>query len=195
MRILVVDDDRSSQALLKGLLTKLGHEVQIAGDGNEAWRVLGQEPIRLVVTDWNMPTMQGPELCRRIRERPGPYVYVIMVTVRNDMNSFSVGMAAGADDFITKPVDVALLAARVRVAERILSLQKQVHELRDQQLPLCIFCKRIKVTGDPKRTGASDAWVSTEQYLAGDPSVDLTERICPDCYAEHLASEVAKLNG
>jgi DNA-binding response OmpR family regulator len=195
MKILVVDDERSSQTLLRGLISKLGHDVQVAADGAEAWRVLGEVDFRLVVTDWNMPHMPGPELCRRIRERCGPYVYVIMVTARNDMESFSVGMAAGADDFITKPVDVALLAARVRVAERILSLQREVHELRAQQLPVCIYCKRLKVEGDPKRTGATDRWVSTAQYLADVPGVDLTERICPDCYARHLAAEVAKLDG
>ena len=186
MDILVVDDDRGAQTLLRGLLTKLGHEVRVASDGAEAWRILGEQPIRLVVTDWNMPAMPGPELCKRIRERPGPYTYVILVTVRNDMESFSVGMAAGVDDFITKPIDVALLAARVRVAERILTLQHEVTTLRSDALSQCIYCQRIR--------GDDDQWTSLEAYLK-QHQVDLTERICPDCYSQHLASEFDKLDG
>ena len=185
MKILIADDDRGAQVLLNGLLTKLGHDVVVAKDGGAAWRLLSEQDVRVVVTDWNMPHMEGPELCRRIRGRPGPYTYVIMVTVRNDMQSFSVGMAAGADDFITKPIDVALLAARVKVAERILSLRQEVSQLRAQQLPMCIYCKRIR--------NDEDTWLSTEAYLAQHKGVDLTERICPDCYSTHLASEFDKL--
>lgn len=185
MKILVADDDRGAQTLLRALLSKLGHEVVVASHGVEAWRLLGEARPRMLVTDWNMPGMTGVDLCRRLRKDPSrAYVYVVLVTTRDDMGSFSEGMAAGADDFLTKPVDVALLAARVRVAERILSLQEEVHDLRSKAVPVCIYCRRLK---------EGDEWLDTEAFVVRHAGGGLADRICPECYSRHLASELDKL--
>lgn len=185
MRVLVVDDDRGARALLHGVLTKLGHEVLDAADGPEAVRIIEQQQVRLLVTDWNMPAMSGVDLCRHVRERGGPYIYTILVTVRNDLDSFSQGMAAGADDFITKPIDVALLAARVRVADRILGLMKEVTSLQAKQLPMCIYCHRLQ--------DEAGEWVSTEEYVMQQAAVDVAERVCPECYETHIKPELEGL--
>lgn len=185
MKILVADDDRVSQILLQALISKLGHEVVVAKDGVEAGRLLAEVRPDVLVTDWNMPGLTGVDLCRRLREAPGPdYVYVILVTSRDDLQSFAQGMSAGADDFLTKPVDIALLASRIRVADRILTMQREISRLRQGAVPLCIYCHRLK---------EGDAWVPAEEFIARQARGGLADRICPDCYATHLAGELERL--
>lgn len=185
MKILVADDDRLTCALLKGVFSKLGHDVTTVSNGTDAWRLLQHERFGLVTLDWMMPGLEGVEVCRRLRAEPRPtYTYVILVTGRVEEGSFRLGMAAGADDFLTKPVDVGLLATRLQVAERILSLQRQVGELK-AILPVCIYCKRIR-TDD-------EAWARIEQYLAQHADLELSENICRECYEKHLAAEIGAL--
>lgn len=185
MKILVADDDRGAQTLLRALITKLGHEVTVAADGVEAWRMLSEARPDVLVTDWNMPGLTGVDLCRRLREDNGTdYVYVILVTTRNDLASYTQGMSAGADDFLTKPVDVALLASRIRVADRILTMQKELSLLRSGSVPLCIYCRRLK---------EGDAWVPAEEFIARQARGGLADRICPDCYAKHIGGELERL--
>lgn len=185
MKILVADDDRAVQTLLRALISKLGHDVSVAKDGVEAWRQLSEARPDVLVTDWNMPGLTGVDLCRRLREEAGQeYVYVILITTRDDMQSFTEGMSVGADDFITKPVDVALLASRIRVADRILTMQKELVRLRSAAVPLCIYCRRLK---------EGDTWVEAEEFIARQATGGLADRICPDCYAAHLAMELDKL--
>ncbi len=124
MKILVVDDDASTQFLLRSRLTSWGYEVDTAADGASAWSLLQANRFDLVISDWNMPQMDGLALCRLIRQRPDClYRYVILCTGNNQKSDFFVGMEAGADDFITKPIDAAELRVRVHAAERILRLQ------------------------------------------------------------------------
>jgi sigma-B regulation protein RsbU (phosphoserine phosphatase) len=127
LRILVVDDDTAIRVLLAHRLRSLGHEIETASDGLEGWEKLKSRHADLLVCDWNMPTMDGLELCRRIRESEWPsYVYVVLCTSMNQKSDFHAGMEAGADDFIVKPVDFADLRVRVRAAERILDLQREL---------------------------------------------------------------------
>ena len=125
MRILIADDDAVSLELLKFTLEAEGHEVDAACDGTQALSLLSDGEHRLVISDWEMPGMNGLELCRAIRSRGhiGGYVYFVLLTARDGSASLVEGMAAGADDFITKPFNPDELAARVRVAERILSIE------------------------------------------------------------------------
>jgi putative two-component system response regulator len=124
MRVLVVDDDDMTLELLSGILTRGGHQVDTASDGREALEILRRGFHRMVVSDWEMPELSGPDLCAAIRGGDfGGYIYTILLTSRNKASDSIIGLNAGADDFITKPVDPAQLAARVRIAERILSLQ------------------------------------------------------------------------
>src|SRR5262245_11455538 len=134
MNVLIAEDDPVSRLLLQGHLQKWGHEVTAATTGGEAWRLFQEGAYPLVVSDWMMPEIDGPELVRRIRgcSRPG-YVYVILLTARAQKADVVQGMEAGADDFVTKPFDREELRVRVRAGERIVRLE---HTLADQNLAL-----------------------------------------------------------
>ncbi|MDD5037307.1 MAG: response regulator, partial [Methylococcaceae bacterium] len=134
MRILIVDDDPTSLLVLSSILGKQGHETISARDGMEAYRLILEQQITLVISDWNMPGLDGLKLCQRIRaERLPHYVYFILLTGRDDRESLLAGMEAGADDFLVKPMDSQELLVRVRAGERILGLEHQLEE-RNQML-------------------------------------------------------------
>ena len=122
MRILFVDDDETWQETVMEFLTKAGHEVQCVGSGRDALQALRESRCRLVITDWEMPEMDGLELCRSIRaaQLPG-YVYVILLTCHDSPEDTIRGLSAGADDFMT--FHSGELAMRVRAGERVLSLE------------------------------------------------------------------------
>lgn len=130
MRILIAEDDVTSRVMLQAVLTKWGYDVIAANDGEQAWNVL-QEPNApcLAVLDWEMPGMEGVELCRRLRaqERKDP-LYLILLTSRSESEDLVQGLEAGADDYIAKPYDNAELKARVNVGCRMLLLQNEMRE-------------------------------------------------------------------
>lgn len=124
MRVLIVDDNPLALELLKAALVRAGHTVETAENGVDALARLHDSACRLVIADWEMPVMDGLQLCRAIRSEDLPaYVYVILLTARNEPQSKIEGLSAGADDFMTKPFDHAELTVRIRTAERILSLE------------------------------------------------------------------------
>jgi putative two-component system response regulator len=124
MRILIVDDDAMALEMLRHALTRAGHEVETASNGLEALEVLRKGTCRLVISDWTMPEMDGVELCRRIRAADSSgYVYVILLTARNSQQDTVEGLSAGADDFMPKPFNPTELMLRVRIGERVLSLE------------------------------------------------------------------------
>lgn len=129
LRILVVDDDPNVLRIIAALLRQWRYEVTVAHDGLEAWDILRQGQIRLVISDWMMPGLTGPELCRRVRAAEfANYIYLILLTGRNDRTSLVQGMDAGADDFMVKPVYREELRVRVRAGERILRLEAELEE-------------------------------------------------------------------
>lgn len=129
MQILVVDDDPNALRIIPAMLRHWNYEVAVARDGLEAWEILRQGQIRLVISDWMMPGLTGPELCRRVRSAEfAKYVYLILLTGRNDRTSLVQGMDAGADDFMVKPVYREELRVRVRAGERILRLEEALEE-------------------------------------------------------------------
>jgi two-component system, NtrC family, sensor kinase len=134
MKVLIADDDPVTRLLLQGHLEKWGHAVTTAAGGGEAWRLYQAGNFPLVVTDWIMPEMDGPELVRLIRasQRPG-YVYIILLTAKAQKTDVVQGMEAGADDFVAKPFDHEELRVRVRQGERIVRLE---HTLEEQNLTL-----------------------------------------------------------
>lgn len=124
MRILIVDDDAMALEMLRHALIRAGHEVETAANGLEALEILRNGTCRLVISDWTMPEMDGVELCRRIRAADsGGYVYVILLTARNSQQDTVEGLSAGADDFMPKPFNPTELMLRVRIGERVLSLE------------------------------------------------------------------------
>ena len=124
MKILVVDDDDIMLAILENTLRQAGYEVEIASDGREALELLRRGAARLVVSDWEMPVMNGLELCQAVRSGEfDSYIYTILLTGRSERDEIVAGMSAGADDFIVKPFDTPELLVRIRAGERILSLE------------------------------------------------------------------------
>ncbi len=123
-KILVVDDDPIMVAMVAVNLRKAGYEVRTASDGLAALEEIDRNGTAIVISDWNMPLLDGIELCKRIRARCGAsYTYIILLTSQNKPEQRVEGLAAGADDFLTKPFDPRELLERVRVAERILQLE------------------------------------------------------------------------
>jgi signal transduction histidine kinase len=134
LKVLIAEDDPVSRRLLQIHLEKWGHQVTTAADGAEAWRLFQAGSYPLVISDWVMPEMDGPELVRRIRacQRPG-YVYVILLTSKATKADVVEGMEAGANDFVAKPFDREELRVRVRAGERIVGLE---HTLAEQNQAL-----------------------------------------------------------
>ncbi|MCP5004558.1 MAG: response regulator [Planctomycetes bacterium] len=123
MKILIIDDEFVSRKKIERLIQSLGHETVATVNGKEGLEIWKNEGFRMVITDWNMPEIDGLSLCRIIRESEGgQYTYIIMVTTRNATNDIVAGIDAGADDFISKPFIKEELAVRIRSGERILSL-------------------------------------------------------------------------
>lgn len=185
--VLVVDDDPVSRAQFGALAQAAGYQVNVAVNGREAWELLQVARLPIVISDWYMPELDGPELCRRIRARPRePYVYFILVTAKGGKQQYLAGMEAGADDFIAKPVDPDELRARLTVAERILGLRRELHQL-EALLPICSYCKRIR--------NERDEWESLDSYLQRRFETQLSHGICPDCYAKHVQPQLDRHAG
>ena len=181
MNILIVDDDPLLRTLLHTALTRLGHQVSAAQDGIEALSFLEKCAVPLVISDILMPRMDGLELCRCIRKAGfSRYVYVILLTAVDGKPGFLSGMQAGADDFMVKPFDSDMLAARLGVAERILGLQLQVNQLA-KLLPICSICKKVR--------DDQNYWHQVEAYITRHTDAKFTHSYCPDCFNK-LVSEL-----
>jgi two-component system cell cycle response regulator len=133
MKILAAEDNPVFQTTLRTILTKWGYEVILAKDGDEAWSALQADcGPRLAILDWMMPGLDGPEVCRRLRAaNREPYVYVLLLTARAESQDLVEGMEAGADDYLTKPLRVPELRARLRAGRRIVDLQEELMLARE----------------------------------------------------------------
>ncbi len=177
MKILVVEDDPVSRLLLTRALEKLGHQTLAAENGAKGFEAFVAHSPELVVTDWQMPELNGGELCRQIRAlRRSRYPYLIVLTARTDKQSFLDGHEAGADDFLTKPLDLDELGVRLRVAQRMLQLQHEVRTL-EGLLPICAYCKKIR---------DGEAWVPVERYMSARSGAEFSHSICVSCLDHHF---------
>jgi two-component system, cell cycle response regulator len=130
--VLVVDDDVLVREELVALIGQAGYEVRVASSGTEALAVFDKDPCRIVLSDWEMPDMDGVALCRNIRSRRLPsYTYVLMLTVRRTKRDVVAGLSAGADDYVVKGAPPEELLARLAVGRRITGLE---HSLRASSL-------------------------------------------------------------
>ena len=149
MKLLLAEDSGMIRLLLHRVLTTEGYEVVFAENGEEALRVLeapDAPPIALL--DWMMPGLDGLEVCRRVRAAGRePYVYIILLTGKDHQEDLVRGLAAGADDYLTKPFDNAELQARIRAGRRIVDQQGELIAARE--------ALREQATTDPL-TGAAN---------------------------------------
>lgn len=133
MKILIADDESISQRILEVTLRKLGHEVVAVPDGAQAVDTLLCEGApRLAIVDWEMPKLDGLEVCRRIRLRRNPYVYLILLTARSEHRDMVRALDADVDDFLAKPFDASELRARLRSGTRVLDLQEGLLRTQDE---------------------------------------------------------------
>jgi diguanylate cyclase (GGDEF)-like protein len=150
VRVLIVDDSRMARLMLRNAVESLGHETLEAADGQQAWDMLVRTGADVVVSDWMMPGLEGPELCRRVRARQdGSYTYFILLTTLADRRYALEGMESGADDYLPKPLDVGELQLRLIAAQRITQLHKELLE-RDKHLRY--LAGTDPLTGLPNRT-------------------------------------------
>ena len=119
MRVLVADDDSIIRSLYEQVLIANGHEPVSFDDGTAAWEAFERDPFPLAMLDWNMPGIDGVELCRRIRKtEKGLETFILVITAREGIEALTAVLDAGADDFISKPISADLLSARLTIAQR-----------------------------------------------------------------------------
>ena len=136
MRVLIAEDDPTSAKLLERELVTHGHEVFLARNGKVALELARSEDLRLILTDWAMPEMDGLELCRALRAHPDRslYHYVIMISARDQAPDRNEAMASRVDDYLVKPYDRSELHARLGVARRVLEMQDHLHRKNEELL-------------------------------------------------------------
>lgn len=179
LKVLVAEDDRTSRAQIRGALQKLGYDVVEAVNGASAWESLHLQRVRVVVSDWVMPDIDGLELCRRVRAEAGkPYVYFILYSgQRLAGDDYTKAMDEGVDDFLPKPVDPEELRMRLRVAERIVSLTERVRTL-EGIVPMCSYCRRVR--------DENGKYQSLEELVSSRASAEFSHGVCPECARKHF---------
>jgi DNA-binding response OmpR family regulator len=193
MRILVAEDEKVTRLRLEKVLMQWGFEVEPFADGGSAWnRLCEADPPRLCIIDWLMPAMEGPELCRRVRERfPDECFYLIILTARKGVDNLIEGLNAGADDYVTKPFVGRELHSRISVGVRVIGLERMltskvtqlekaledVKQLRGL-LPICSYCNKIR--------NDQDYWEQVDSYISRHADVEFSHSVCPACYRKYV---------
>ncbi len=127
IRVLVVDDSPVSRKLLEHTLAEAPYTLAFAKDGSDALRLFAERLPDLVIADWELPDISGPELCRIVRSKfAAAYTYLVLLTSNSDKKSIAEGLAAGADDYLTKPFDADELRARVGVGRRVIEMHREI---------------------------------------------------------------------
>jgi DNA-binding response OmpR family regulator len=178
-RILLAEDDPVSARILQAALSKFGYDPMIARDGVEAWKQFDREPVRLIVSDWMMPGLDGLALCEKIRARPQtPYTYFILLTANHtSVDNYELAAAAGVDDFLTKPLDREAIRMRLRVAERILKYTAEIRHLQEM-IPMCVYCRKVR--------DEHDYWDLVESYIQKETGSRFSHGACPECFDQEM---------
>lgn len=138
-RVLLVDDEPVQRMLVGRMLTRAGFDVATAEDGEQALARIKQGDIALLITDWEMPKLDGLSLCRAVRTMGlDHYVYAIVVTSRDAVEHVVMGLRAGADDYLIKPVLEPELLARLNTAKRLIEMERSLRVANEENLRLSI---------------------------------------------------------
>jgi predicted ATPase/DNA-binding NarL/FixJ family response regulator len=152
MRVLVAEDNPTQRLALSLAVESLGHDCMLATDGAEAWALLQEHGADVLISDWVMPGLTGPELCQRVRSRIGaPYTYVILLTVLDDREHTRFGMQAGADDYLAKPLQIDELELRLIAAARVTDLHRQLSTRAAEREAVLHLARRLPAEGDPEQ--------------------------------------------
>lgn len=166
--------------MVQSYLQKWGYEVVVAEDGDHAWKVLQREDApQVAILDWQMPGMDGVEVCRRLRgQSDRPYTYIVVLTSRDTSQDLSEGAEAGADDYLVKPFDPPRLKMRVRAGQRILEsverarrAESELEQARVREVQTGARIQQTLLLGQPPAglVGARIAAVtSPSQMIDGD---------------------------
>ncbi len=125
MEIIIAEDNIISRKLLQKILEMQGHKTLVAEDGLQAWELFQKNEVKMVITDWMMPQIDGLELCKKIRSAgKEDYTYVIVLTAKDQKDDLVEVFNSGADDYIPKPFDHEELKVRIKTGERVIQLEE-----------------------------------------------------------------------
>ena len=202
MRVLIAEDDHISCRMLESSLIRWGYDVISCADGIEAWTTLQQEDApKLVILDWMMPGIDGTDVCRKVRQSEQlQSTYIILLTSRDDKKDIVAGLQSGANDYVTKPVAIEELQARLQIgrrmvelhtelADRVKELEQALSQVKQLEtlIPICSYCKKIRDDGD--------YWNQLEAYFAEHTDVRFSHSICPECYENIVEKELETYEG
>jgi sigma-B regulation protein RsbU (phosphoserine phosphatase) len=200
MNLLVADDDLSSRKVLHAILSAENYSITEVDNGISALEVLqtATEPF-VALIDWEMPGMEGPEVCRRARAiSNGPPIHLILLTSRDSKTDIVEGLRTGANDYIVKPFDRTELLARVTIGAQMVSLQRSltqnIEELKEALkrvkqlgglLPICSYCKKIR--------DDSNYWQQVESYVMHHSEAQFSHSVCPSCFESIVKPEMVQM--
>jgi CheY-like chemotaxis protein len=200
MNVLVADDDPASRHLLHSLLAAEHYNVTEVDNGNAALQVLqGAKDPFVALIDWEMPGMEGTDVCRKARELPKAQpIHLILLTARDSKSDVVAGLRTGANDYIVKPFNRTELLARVGIGAQMVGLQRSltqhIVELEEALrrvkqlsglLPICSYCKKIR--------DDSNYWQQVESYVMHHSEAQFSHSICPSCYETIVKPEMVRL--
>jgi diguanylate cyclase (GGDEF)-like protein len=193
IKVLLVDDDPAMLRLLAKWLESEGFQVLRAGDGRMAMELIEAERPRLLVTDWEMPNLNGLELCRWVRSQNfGHYIYTVFLTVRTGSTDMLKGLEAGADDFLKKPVDRNELLARIRAGSRVMELEQRLSLLANTDALTGLATRRVLFEDVRREWGRAERYHSPLSCVMID--IDFFKRI-NDIHGHQAGDEVLRCVG
>ena len=178
-KVLVAEDDPVGAKILCTLLEQSGYEPMLARNGREAWEMFDHDPVRLIISDWMMPELDGLGLCEKMRAREKtPYTYFILLTANHtSSDNYALATAAGVDDFLTKPLDRRMIRMRLGVAERILKFTAEIRHLKEM-IPICVYCRKVR--------DGEDFWERVETYIQKETGSRFSHGACPECCEKEM---------
>ena len=205
IRVLVVDDSPVSRKLLEHTLNEVPYYLVFAKDSSDALRLFAERPPDLVIADWGLPDISGPELCRIVRTKfDAGYTYLMLLTSNSDKKSIADGLAAGADDYLTKPFDGEELRARVGVGRRVIEMHR---EIEAKTKALALDARTDPLTGLPNRRAVEEwavkqisgavrhgypIWVVLADLDSYKPAADLFGREAGDAMLQAFGEMIKK---